>query len=71
MLRQEAGHQSQVRRILWSYFDATAQVRAAARQEFMAAYPDAEVTTIKHEDFTDFLTTGNDADTNRIQVDIV
>jgi hypothetical protein len=31
------------------------QVRPAARQEFLAAYPDAEVTTITREDFTDFL----------------
>lgn len=31
------------------------QVRDATRREFLAAYPDAEVTTITHENFTDFL----------------
>jgi len=31
------------------------QVRSAARLEFLAAYPDAEVTTITREDFADFL----------------
>lgn len=31
------------------------QVRSAARQEFMTAYPDAEVTTITRENFTDFI----------------
>ena len=31
------------------------QVRPAARQEFMAAYPGATVTTITPENFTDFL----------------
>jgi hypothetical protein len=31
------------------------QVRPAARQEFLAAYPDAEVATITREDFADFL----------------
>lgn len=31
------------------------QVRAAARQEFLTAYPDAEVTTITRENFTDFI----------------
>jgi len=30
--------------------------RAAARQEFVAAYLDAEVRTITRENFTDFLT---------------
>jgi predicted AAA+ superfamily ATPase len=32
------------------------QVRPATRQEFMAAYGDAEVVTITRENFTDFLT---------------
>jgi len=31
------------------------QVRQATRQEFMAAYPDAEVTTVTRENFTDFI----------------
>ena len=31
------------------------QVRAAVRQEFIAAYPDAEVTTITRENFPGFL----------------
>ncbi len=31
------------------------QVRDVTRREFLAAYPDAEVTTITHENFTDFL----------------
>ncbi len=31
------------------------QVRQATRQEFMAAYPDAEVTTITRENFSDFI----------------
>jgi len=31
------------------------QVRPAARQEFMTAYPGAEVMTITRENFTDFI----------------
>jgi hypothetical protein len=42
---------------LYGYaFKWQGQVRPAARQEFMAAYLDAEVVTITRENFADLLT---------------